>query len=176
MSQETYSPEGYNTINPFVITKEAPKLIEFLAKVFGAVEIPEAHTVDTDGLLLHSEPRLGDSVVMVADTKPGWPFTPSLLRVYVEDVERTLATAEGLGATVVTKPTDFFGEILSRFQDPWGNLWWVCQRGEQAQWEEGAGDTSWDESADEASWDSQSEELTYIHETLLDTMSRLAKK
>jgi hypothetical protein len=27
MTQETHAPEGYNTINPFVITKDAPKLI-----------------------------------------------------------------------------------------------------------------------------------------------------
>ena len=175
MQQQTYAPEGYNTVNPFIITKDAPKLIEFLKKVFGAVETPEAHTLDSDGLLLHSELRIGDSVVMVADRKPDWPFTPSLLQVYVEDAQRTLTGAESLGATIVTKPTDFYGEVLSRFQDPWGNLWWVFQRSEEQQSDEGADSGSWDESAAEASWDSQSNELTYIHDTLLDAMSRLAK-
>jgi PhnB protein len=55
-------------------------------------------------------------------------------------------------------------------------LWWVYQQGDEPQWDESADETSWDESADEASRDSQSAELTYIHETLLDAMSRLARK
>ena len=176
MEQQTYAPDGYNTVNPFIISKDAPNLIEFLKQVFGADEKPEAHTLDTDGLLLHSELRIGDSVVMVADRKPDWPFTPSLLQVYVEDAQRTLNTAEGLGATIVTKPTDFYGEVLSRFQDPWDNLWWVFQRGNEQQWDEAAESTSWDENAGEESWDSQpSDELNYVHDTLLDAMRNLGK-
>jgi len=87
-------PSGHNTVNPFIITKDAPKLIGFLEKVFDAKEDPAAHTLDTDGLLLHSELAIGDSIVMVADVKPGWPFTPSLLRVYVDDVDETLKRAK----------------------------------------------------------------------------------
>lgn len=81
---------GYHTINPFIITKDATKFIGFLEKVFGAKEVAEAHTMDSDGLLLHSEFKIGDSTVMVADSKEGWRFTPSLLQIYVEDVEKTL--------------------------------------------------------------------------------------
>jgi PhnB protein len=62
------------------------------------VETPEAHTVDTDGLLLYSELRIGDSVVMIADTKPGWPFIGACCRYTVPDVERTLATLVGVSA------------------------------------------------------------------------------
>lgn len=169
--QKPNAPEGYNTINSFIITQDALKLIVFLEKVFGAKEEPSAHTVDTDGLLLHSELKIGDATVMVADSKPGWPRTPSLLQVYVDDVAKTLKTAEDLGAHIVTKPTDFYGELLSRFEDPFGNLWWVYQHGEEQSWDtEEATDNS------EASWDAApSKELAYIHDTLLDGMKNLGQ-
>jgi uncharacterized glyoxalase superfamily protein PhnB len=163
-------PKGYNTVNPFIITKDAIKLIEFLVNVFGANEAQEAHTMDTDGLLLHAELRIGDSTVMVADRKEGWPFTPSLLQIYVKDVEKTLQRAEGLGAKVVTKPTDFYGDIFSRFVDPWDNLWWVYQHKGEIHWEENTN------TENDATWATDSNELNYIHETLLETMTRLGKK
>lgn len=167
------APEGYNTINPFIITKDALGLIEFLEKVFGATEEGSAHTVDTDGLLLHSELKIGDSTVVIAERKPDWPITPSLLQVYVDDVHKTLDTAEKLGARIVTKPTDFYGELFSRFEDPFGNLWWVYQHGEEQAWDADATETD----ASDASWDAEpSKELVYIHDTLLEGMKHLGKK
>jgi PhnB protein len=126
--------------------------------------------MDTDGLLLHAEFKIGDSTVMVADTKEGWPFTPSLLQIYVEDVEKTLQRADGLGAKIVTKPTDFYGDIFSRFVDPWDNLWWVYQHKGEINWEENT------DTEEDATWATESSELTYIHETLLETMKSLGKK
>ena len=163
-------PEGYNTINPFIITKEASKILEFLKRVFGAKEVKEAFTMDTDGLLLHAELRIGDSTVMIADTKEDWPFTPSLLQIYVEDVADTLQRAEALGARIVTKPTAFYGDIFSRFVDPWNNLWWVYQHNEEVDWEEAPAEE------EDATWVTESRELTYIYETLLETMKRLGKE
>jgi hypothetical protein len=46
------APEGYRTVMPFIITKGAEQLVGFLKEVFGAVEIEEAFTRDTDGLVL----------------------------------------------------------------------------------------------------------------------------
>jgi PhnB protein len=116
------APEGFSTVNPFIITRDAEGLIAFLARVFGGTEHPIARTVDDDGLLLHAELSVGDTTVMFAERKPDWPFMPSLLQVYVDDVEATLATAEKLGATIVTQPTTFYGDVFSRFLDPWKNL------------------------------------------------------
>jgi uncharacterized glyoxalase superfamily protein PhnB len=169
MKMPANMPEGYNTINPFVITRDARKFMGFLEKVFGAKEVKEAYTVDTDGLLLHGELRIGNSTVMVADRKEGWPFTPSLLQIYVENVDETLKRAEGSGAKIVTKPTNFYSAIFSRFVDPWNNLWWVYQHKEEMTWEENT-------SADDATWATESSELNYIHGTLLDAMKSLGKK
>ena len=170
------APAGYHTVNSFIITADAAAMIAFLTEVFGAEEIPEAHTLDDDGLLLHSELKIGDSTVMVADRKPDWPFTPSLLQIYVADLEVTLAAAQRLGARVVTTPTDFFGDILSRVLDPWGNLWWVYQHSDDAvDWDESAADAG--EDGGEDVWSSElSPELQHAHDSLLEAMRGLGQR
>ncbi|MPS76133.1 MAG: glyoxalase, partial [Microbacterium sp.] len=84
-------PAGSNTVNPFLMTDDAARIIDFVIEVFDASDVPQARTLDTDGLILHSELRIGDSMITVADRKPDWPFTPGFLQVYVVDVEATLA-------------------------------------------------------------------------------------
>lgn len=80
MSSTPARPAGSNTINPFLMTDDAARIIDFVIEVFRATDVPEARTVDTDGLILHSELRIGDSVITVADRKPDWPFTPDSYR------------------------------------------------------------------------------------------------
>lgn len=162
-------PDGYNTVNPFIITTDALTFIKFLETVFEASERPQAHTMDTDGLLLHAELEIGNSVVMVGDRKEGWPFIPGLLQVYVSDVAATLQRAEAQGARIVTQPTEVYGDLFSRFVDPWHNLWWVYQHQEAFVWEEyGDGEA-------DSTWATESNELQYVHETLLETMKELGK-
>lgn len=166
------APKGYNTINPFIFTKDAQKFIAFVKEVFGAVERKEGFTLDTDGLVLHSELELGNSVLMCVDTKPGWPTTPAFIQVYVEDVEKTLALGEGLGSKIVTKPTNFYGDTFSRMLDPFGNLWWIYQHsGEEVE----RASESTDDTQD-ADWDVSSDSLNYIHDTIMEVMPTLGDK
>lgn len=186
MSSTPALPAGSNTVNPFLMTDDAARIIDFVIEVFGATDVPEARTVDTDGLILHSELRIGDSVITLADRKPDWPFTPGFIQVYVDDVEGTLERAVGLGARIVTRPTDFFGDTFSRFADPSGNLWWVYTHVPQDQtWDaDGTEADSWSGSAEgggtddhdaaEEDWSSfTSPELEYIHESLVEAMVSL---
>ena len=169
------APAGYATVNPFIIADDANGLIDFLKEVFGATERPDARTLDADGLLLHAELAVGTATIMFGERKPDWPFTPGLLQVYVDDVVSTLNVARQLGATVVTEPTDFFGDTFSRFRDPWGNLWWVYRHGGQT-WAADAENADWagDAAATGAEeWEQTSPELTYIHDTLLTAMHHL---
>lgn len=84
------APEGYATINPFIITSNCEEEIRFIIEVFGGTERPEARTVDVDGLLFQAEVLIGTTTIMFAERKPGWPFTPSLLQIYVDNIEATL--------------------------------------------------------------------------------------
>jgi PhnB protein len=180
------APTGYNTVNPFVIASDAAGLIEFVTAVFGGREVPEAHTLDDDGLILHSEVVIGDSIVMIADRKADWPVTHGLLQVYVRDMTATLAAAAERGARIVTEPTEFYGDVLSRAIDAWGNLWWISQHSGEEPSTEAAADgsngsgqseaTDWSgDQTDAAEWSSEpTPELTYIHDTLLVAMRGLA--
>ena len=67
----TPMPKDRNMVKPLKITKYATAFHAFMEKVFNAQEIKAARTLDEDGLLLHSEFKIGDSVVMVIDSKEG---------------------------------------------------------------------------------------------------------
>ena len=82
------APTGYNTINTFVIVKNnALQFIEFTKSVFEADENTAVRTPDRDGKLIDAEVKIGNATIMIADSKDDWPFTPSFLQVYVNDVD-----------------------------------------------------------------------------------------
>ncbi|WP_409472333.1 hypothetical protein [Streptomyces sp. HC307] len=60
-----------------------------------------------------------DSVVMLFDAKDGWPDTPALLRLYVEDADVNHRKAPTTGALGVTETTElYFGDLGGRVRDP----------------------------------------------------------
>jgi uncharacterized glyoxalase superfamily protein PhnB len=130
-------PEGYHTVTPWIIVKDAAKFIAFLKEAFGAKEAEGSRVYNKDGTLGHAEVRIGDSVVMMFDAKEAWPPTPSFLRLYVEDGDAVYRRALQAGATSVTEITRlFFGDRVGRVRDPWGNIWWIQERVEAVDFEE----------------------------------------
>jgi uncharacterized glyoxalase superfamily protein PhnB len=83
--------------------------------------------LNEDGTVGHAEVTVGDSVVMAFDAKAEWPVMPSLLSVYVDDVDAVLARALEAGASVVTELTTsrIVGDRGCRIKDPQGNIWWL---------------------------------------------------
>src|SRR5688572_24109511 len=98
----SHKPEGYTTVSPYLIADGASKTIEFLVRVFGAVEL--RRFPDSTGKLMHAEVRIDDTVVMIADGGPGWPPIASHVHVYVSDVDATYRRALEAGATSVQEP------------------------------------------------------------------------
>lgn len=166
------APEGYATVNPFIITTDANEMTRFVVEVLGGEERAEARTIDTDGLLLQAEVRVGTTTIMLAERKPDWPFTPSLLQVYVDDLGAVLQRALERGARMVTKPTDFFGTQFARVQDASANLWWIWQHGDVV-WDGQGGEQEWSSEDSDANWGEVSPELAYIHDTLIAAMTAL---
>ena len=106
-------PDGYATVTPWLISHDTPRLIDYVAEAFGAVEL--GRVTDADGRVEHAEIRIGDSVVMLFDAAPGWPPTPGFLRLYVEDADETHRRAVAAGGTSVTEVTHlFFGDRVGR--------------------------------------------------------------
>jgi PhnB protein len=128
MSDQVPVPPRYARVNAWVISADTEAEIRFLREAFGGVEKEGSRVMDEDGAVGHVEVDLGDSVLMLFDAQPDWPALPAHLRVYVGDIDATIARAQACGARLVTEPTLLaFGERVARLRDPQGHLWWVHQ-------------------------------------------------
>jgi uncharacterized glyoxalase superfamily protein PhnB len=120
-------PEGYYTVTPWIVSRDTAQLIDYMNEAFDAEEI--ARVVVEGGSIGHAEVRIGDSVVMMFDAKPGWPPTPAFLRLYVEDADAVHRQAVEAGGVSVTEVTHLhFGDRVGRVRDPHGNMWWIQTR------------------------------------------------
>jgi len=121
------APDGYSTVQPWLVTRDTGRLLDFITAAFDGHEIARVPT--EDGGIGHAEIRVGDSVLLAFDAQPDWPDTPSMLRVYVDDAEAVFERAVAAGARVVTPLDDAaWGDRGGRVRDPLGNIWWVVQR------------------------------------------------
>ncbi|MFI5710126.1 VOC family protein [Kribbella sp. NPDC051620] len=121
----TENPGGKGTVTPYVAVRGAVEWLEFVERTF---QTEKAFVVlNEDGTVGHAEITVGDSVLMAFDAKPDWPDTPSLLSVFVDDVDAVLARALEAGAAVVTDVTTsrIVGDRGCRIKDPQGNIWWL---------------------------------------------------
>jgi PhnB protein len=117
-------PSGYTTVAPWVVPDDTPALLAFIEKSSGGVELAQVGL--EDGSVGHAEIRVGDTVVLAFDRRDGWPQMPSLLRVFVPEVDTATVAALEAGASLVTPPlTQGFVQRGSRVRDPFGNIWWI---------------------------------------------------
>ena len=118
------APEGYSTVQPWLVSRDTGGLLDFIAAAFGGTELARIPT--EDGAIGHAEIKVGDSTLLAFDARPDWPDTPSMLRIYVEDADRALEQAVAAGARVVTPLSDAaWGDRGGRVRDPFGNIWWL---------------------------------------------------
>ena len=167
------APAGSATVAPYVVSDDAEGLIEFIVDVFGATEVQAARVEGSDGLILHAELLLGDSMITVIERKPNWPYTPAFMRVYVDDVEQACRRASAQGGIVLTEPTDYWGDVFARIKDPFGHLWWVFQHHPPTTWGDDDAAELWINDADLAWGSFATPELTYIHASLIEAMDHL---
>jgi PhnB protein len=120
-------PEGYHSVTPYVLVDDAKSVLEFAKHVFEAEELVNMST--PDGKIGHAEIRIGDSIIMMADasTSDQGVSMPTLLHVYVEDVDKVYAAALEAGATSLREPADqFYGDRSAGVKDSAGNHWWLA--------------------------------------------------
>lgn len=120
-----HKPETYPTVSPYLVVDRASRTIEFLVKVFDAVEL--RRFPGPDGALMHAEIRIDDSVVMLADSTAEWPPVPSYVHVYVPDVDATYRRALAVGAVSVQEPVQKDDEDKrGGVRDAGGTTWWIA--------------------------------------------------
>lgn len=122
-----YKPGTYNSVSPYLIVKDAAATIDFLVRVFDAVEI--RRFPDDAGRIMHAEVRLDDTVLMIADGAEGWPPVPAHVHVYIPDVDATYRRALEAGATSLQEPVKKAdADKRGGVKDAGGTTWWIATK------------------------------------------------
>lgn len=117
-------PEGYHTVTPYLVIKDAQKFITFLQKAFDAVEIERSESAV--GKIRHAEIKIGDSMVMITDASEQYTAFPGQFYLYVKDTDTVYKKALAAGAESVMEPADqFYGDRNAGVKDSFGNTWWI---------------------------------------------------
>ena len=118
-------PPDSNRLMPYLILPGACKFAEFMKDVFGATE--QAIIPRSEGVIMHGELRIGDSVIMFADTTEEFEARPAGIFIYVQNVDETYKKALDMGAKTLREPTQQPYGYTCGFHDPFGNDWWPVQ-------------------------------------------------
>jgi PhnB protein len=116
--------EGFHTVTPYLMVREAAELVDFVKQAFEATEISR-NTGSAGGI--HAEVRIGDSMVMIGGggTWRGEPM-PAAIYLYVDDADAVYQRALEAGATSLSEPEDQpYGDRLSGVKDSFGNVWYI---------------------------------------------------
>ena len=126
-------PQGYHTVTPYLIVKNAVKALDFYRRAFGAQELMRFD--QPDGKIGHAEIKVGDSPVMLADEFPDMGFrSPETLggagvglMIYVENVDSMFSQALSAGAKQLKPVQDqFWGDRTGTVTDPFGHVWTIA--------------------------------------------------
>ncbi len=121
----SYKPDGYTSVAPYLIVDGASRTIEFLVQVFDAVQLRRVD--DPSGKIMHVEVRIDDTVLMIADSAEGWPAIASNVHIYVPDVDAAYARALKAGAMSVQVPVKKDdADKRSGVKDASGTTWWIA--------------------------------------------------
>jgi PhnB protein len=127
---ESYVPEGYHSVTPYLITKDADGVIAFLKQTVDATVKMEMRA--PDGKVGHAEILIGDSHIMISDANELHPPMPSMIYIYVANVDDNYKRALAAGAESLREPTDeFYGDRSCGVKDKSGNQWWIATHQKQ---------------------------------------------
>ena len=127
------TPAGYHALTPALTIKGCTKALDFYQRAFGAKIV---HSMELpNGTVMHAEMTIGDSRFMLSDEFPDWGVlapetrggTRGGLYLYVEDADAAFAQAIREGGKELRPPTtEFWGDRMGQFADPFGHKWTVA--------------------------------------------------
>ena len=126
-------PEGYHSVTPALIVKDAKRALDFYKKAFDAKEV--IVIPGPGGKVMHAEFQIGNSRIMLGEENPSWPEhksaeslggSPISLNIYLNDADAAYSKAVAAGAKGVKPPEDaFWGDRYGMVVDPFGYSWGV---------------------------------------------------
>ena len=127
-------PEGFHSIQPGLVVRDAAKAIDFYKKALGAQEL--VRMPGPDGKIMHAELKIGDSVIFLSEEMPmpGSVKSPQALGgstctliVYVPNVDEQFKQAIAAGAKESMPVADqFWGDRYGSLVDPFGHSWGIA--------------------------------------------------
>lgn len=131
-------PDRASVVIPRLFCRDPEAEIEFCTTTFGAVELNRRPGADEK--TAHALITIGPAMIMIESE---WPMvanrapspdgsSPVVLYVYVENVDETVARAEGAGARVLMAAANqFWGDRITWIMDPCSHVWTVATRVEE---------------------------------------------
>ena len=120
--------EGYQSLIPMFIFKDASKAIDFYKRAFGAEERFVMPGPDGKGVM-HAEMRIGTSIIMISEENPDCSSKsaetigsfPVSCYMYVENVDEAFKVAVEAGSKIQMPVDDmFWGDRMGTVLDPFG--------------------------------------------------------
>lgn len=133
MPQPKPIPDGYHSVQPYMMFKNCSEAITFYTLAFGAKE--KFRMPNAEGRITHAEIQIGDSIVMMADEAPQMDAfsinhfggSPVSLLIYTEDCDAMYTQALRAGAQSLREPADQpYGDRMSGVKDPFGYKWYIA--------------------------------------------------
>lgn len=130
------APEGYASLTPMFVYRDARKAIDFYKRAFGAEEKYVMPGPGGRGVM-HAELRIGDSVIMLSEENPqnccrsaeSMGGSPVSFYLYREDVDAAFSQAIAAGAESRMPVQEmFWGDRVGTVEDPYGYSWSLATR------------------------------------------------
>jgi PhnB protein len=118
-----HKPAGLRTVTPYFQPVGAPGFIQFLEQAFGAVTHESQSS--PEGAVVHAKVEIGDTMVELSEAHGGSQPMPSVLHLYLSDVDDAYRRALQAGATSLSEPGDSDGERTAAVRDPFGHSWYL---------------------------------------------------
>ena len=134
-------PDGFHSVNVYLVVPNTLKALDFYRKAFGAE--PGVRMAGPDGeSTMHAEMHIGNSTVMLTDENLQWEMksprtlggSPASLHVYVDDADALFDRAIAAGCTVKAPIMDaFWGDRYGKVEDPFGHQWGIATHREDVE-------------------------------------------
>jgi uncharacterized glyoxalase superfamily protein PhnB len=129
-----YQTQGWGTVTPYLVVEGAEKVVSFIQEVFDARKVKLMR--EPGGEIMNAEYRIGDSLLMLAESKQGFDM-PASFYVFVRDTDATYERALKAGAESLMEPADpFYGDRNAGVRDVTGTCWWIATHVEDVSEEE----------------------------------------
>jgi PhnB protein len=122
---KSYVQEGLRTVTPYLHPLRAEPFMSFLKRGLGAEEI--AKYSSPDGVILHAQIRIGDSVLEMGEAPGGNRPMPAMFYLYVPNVDAMYSRVLAAGATSISAPADQpYGDRTAGVKDVFGIQWYLA--------------------------------------------------